>query len=189
MSDVAAVFEEFVLWEVAPISLDLLLELLLFIACDRTVAGKKSIIDLYLEDVQESRDCSGEELDFLHRLQASRFSLFQVEASPKQGCFRFKDIFRGDELLVAADESLTIPAGIMMGRIMPVDTGGESRWQPGIHLCLIKPEIVDELETTAKRWFWQYSLANNGWATGEDFIRENGYRFYRWYHDHYPDPR
>ncbi|HHT47849.1 MAG TPA: hypothetical protein GXZ98_00950 [Firmicutes bacterium] len=186
MADLAMVFEEFMLQEPVPLSLDLLLELLLFATCDRRAAGDKSIIDLFLEENEAKAVFGDEELTFLRRLRASRFSLFQSEPLRQKDCPTFIDIFRGDKLSIDLDKDFPVPAGIMMGRVLPVTTGEDHCWQPGIYLYAIPPAGVDELEMTAKRWFWQYSVAHQGWATGEAFIRENGFRFCRWYRDRYP---
>lgn len=182
MNYVAAVFEEFILWERASLSFDLLLELLLFTTCDRVLPGGKSIIDHYLDGNQE---LVGEERSFLEGLQASRFSIFQVETTEKEGCFCFKDLFRGDEVQVEMDGVIPPPASFMMGRLMPVTPGEEGSWHPAIFLCALKSGLLTDLDANAKKWFWEYSVAHKGWATAEEFMREKGYRFLRWYLEHY----
>ena len=181
MNYVATVFEEFILWEKAALSFDLLLELLLFTTCDRVLPEGKSIITLYLE---RKHDLGREERSFLERLQASRFGLFQVTVSGEEGEIRFKDLFRGDEVPVAMGGIIAPPGSFMMGRVMPSSPGKGRPWRPVVFLTALEPPMVAALETEAKKWFWQYSVAHKGWATEEDFIRENGYRFLRWYLEH-----
>lgn len=182
MNYVATVFEEFILWEKASLSFDLLLELLLFTTCDRVLPEGKSIITLYLE---RKDDLGGEDRGFLECLQASRFSLFKVNPGVKEGTVQFQDLFRGDRVPVEMDGITAPPGGFMMGRIMPSPAGKEGPWQPIIFLYALASATVAALETEAKKWFWQYSVAHKGWATEEDFIRENGYRFLRWYLQYY----
>ncbi len=178
MNYVATVFEEFILWEKAALSFDLLLELLLFTTCDRVLPEGKSIITLYLE---RNRDLGGEERTFLECLAASRFGIFQVTFAEKDGQVRFNDLFRGDEVPVALGGIIAPPDSFMMGRIMPHSPGKDGFWRPVIFLTALEEPMVAALETEAKKWFWQYSVAHKGWATEESFIRENGYRFLRWY--------
>ncbi|NLC53396.1 MAG: hypothetical protein GX770_05465 [Firmicutes bacterium] len=181
MNYVATVFEEFILWEKTALSFDLLLELLLFTTCDRVLPEGKSIITFYLE---RKHDLGGEERNFLERLQASRFGLFQVKSAEKEGAVRFKDLFRGDEVPVAMGGIIAPSGRFMMGRIMPGSSGKGKPWRPVVFLTALEAPMVAALEAEAKKWFWQYSVAHKGWATEEDFIRENGYRFLRWYLDH-----
>jgi len=181
MNYVATVFEEFILWEKAVLSFDLLLELLLFTTCDRLLPEGKSIITLYLE---RRPDLSGEERAFLELLQASRFSLYQVTFTAEESKVGFKDLFRGDELPMVMGEITAPPGDFMMGRVMPVSLGTGEPWRPVIFLTALETPTVAALETEARKWFWQYSVAHKGWATQEEFIRENGYRFLRWYLEH-----
>jgi len=178
MNYVAAVFEEFILWEKAAISFDLLLELLLFITCDRVLPEGKSIITLYLE---RNRGLGEEERNFLVSLAASRFGIFQVTRVEKEGRVRFKDLFRAEEIPVALGGVVAPPGSFMMGRILPDSPGKDGFWRPAIFLTALEEPTVAALETVAKKWFWQYSVAHKGWATEDDFIRENGFRFLRWY--------
>jgi hypothetical protein len=181
MNYVAAVFEEFILWEKAALSFDLLLELLISTTCDRVLPEGKSIITIYLARKQ---DLGGDERGFLEQMEASRFSLFQVTAWEKEGAVRFKDLFRGDEVPVAMNGIIAPSGSFMMGRIMPGSPEEGKPWRPVVFMTALEAPTVAALEAEAKKWFWQYSVAHKGWATQEDFIRENGYRFLRWYLEH-----
>ncbi|NLW08612.1 MAG: hypothetical protein GX036_01975 [Firmicutes bacterium] len=174
---VGDIFFQFVGVETPPLPIDLILELLIFITCDRTLPGGKKIIDYFLEENAES--LRAEEEEFLQSIRASRFGLFRVEAILNGTRLLLTDFYRGNEVEVLVRETGQIEQGdIIMSRIIPAER--EGLWRFGGNLVTLRPSAAKELSDLAGKWFWEFSVANKGWATGESFIQENSFRFWRW---------
>lgn len=179
-SYVGEVFFKFVGTEAPPLPIDLILELLIFITCDRTLPDGKKIVDFFLTD-QEGK-FSAEEKSFLRKIKASRFGLYEVkscEIDLNQSRLEVEDLYRDLELKLMVRDATGIDEGdIIMSRIIP--SNDDDIWKIGGNLVTLHPPAVRELEELARRWFWEFSVANKGWATGEMFIQENSFRFWRW---------
>jgi hypothetical protein len=174
---VGETFYQFVGFEVQPLPIDLILELLIFITCDRVLPDGKKIVDYF---IQHTTELNQEELVFLNRMKASRFSLFEVLAI-NEYFLDLKDLFRREKIKIEVNKLKGVEKGnIIMGRVIPVQKGENGFWRYGSNVIIFEQSDLEELETMAKRWFWEYSVANKGWATNEDFIRENSFRFWRW---------
>jgi hypothetical protein len=180
-SYITEVFDQFIEIEVPPLPVDLLLELLLFITCDRTLPDGKKIIDYFLESAMEF---TKEKIAFLKQIKASKFGLFEVKTLGKRQVLLLRDLFRDQEVKMeidSIDSKEVKKGGFMMGRIIPYQDDGNTLWRPAIYLTILETLDIAELEPIAKRWFWEYSVTHKGWATKEDFIQENSFRFWRWF--------
>jgi hypothetical protein len=174
---IGEVFFQFVGVEAPPLPIDLILELLIFITCDRTLPEGKKIIDYFLAENAEK--LQPEEEDFLQNIKASRFGLFRVEAIRPGSRLLLTDFYRENEVEVLVGETGQIERGdIIMSRIIPA--GKEGLWRFGGNLVTLRPSAAKDLSDLAGKWFWDFSVANKGWATGESFIQENSFRFWRW---------
>lgn len=176
-SYVGDIFFKYVGTEAPPLPIDLILELLIFITCDRTLPDGKKIIDFFLEE--EGDEFTLEEKEFLRSIRASRFSLFEVKALREGSWLEVEDLYRDVYLkLFVKDHSGIDKGDIIMSRIIP--SAEQNTWKIGGNLVTLRPPAVRELEELAHKWFWEFSVANKGWATGEEFIQENSFRFWRW---------
>ncbi|HHU82839.1 MAG TPA: hypothetical protein GXZ26_07530 [Firmicutes bacterium] len=176
---VGDVFFQFVGVETPPLPIDLILELLIFITCDRTLPGGEKIIDYFIAENAEKLQV--EEEEFLQNIRVSRFSLFRVEAIVDKSRLLLTDFYRQNEVEVLVKESGQIEQGdIIMSRIIPAAAEKEGLWRFGGNLVTLRPSAAKELSDLAGKWFWEFSVANKGWATGESFIQENSFRFWRW---------
>ncbi len=174
---VGETFYQFVGFEAQPLPIDLILELLLFITCDRVLPDGKKIVDYF---IQNTTDLNQEELTFLNSMKASRFSLFEV-LTINEDFLDLKDLFRREKIKSEVNKLRGVKKGnIIMGRVIPIPKSENGFWRYGSSVIIFEETDLDELETLAKGWFWEYSVANKGWATNEDFIRENSFRFWRW---------
>lgn len=176
-SYVGDIFFQFVGVEAPPLPIDLILELLIFITCDRTLPEGEKIIDYFL--AENAGKLQAEEEEFLRGIKASRFSLFRVEAIRSGSRLLITDYYRDTEVEVLVQETGKIEQGdIIMSRIIPA--GEEGLWRFGGNLVTLRSSAAKELSELTRKWFWEFSVANKGWATGESFIRENSFRFWRW---------
>lgn len=174
---VGDIFFQFVGVETPPLPIDLILELLIFITCDRTLPEGKKIIDYFI--AENAGELQPEEEEFLQTIKASRFSVFKVEAILKGARLLLTDFYRENEVEVLVRETGHIERGdIIMSRIVPTEK--EGLWRFGGNLVTLRPSAAKELSDLAGKWFWEFSVANKGWATGESFIQENSFRFWRW---------
>lgn len=180
-SHVGEVFYNYVGTEAPPLPIDLILELLIFITCDRTLPNGRKIIDYFLVEERFSKD----ELSFLKSIKESRFSLFKVKKIETKNAFwlQVEDLYRDDDLKIRVKEIKGIEEGdIIMSRIIPIKSRQthHGNWKIGGSLVTLRAQAAEELDELAKRWFWEFSVANKGWATGEGFIQENSFLFWRW---------
>lgn len=180
-SYVGEVFYHYVGTEAPPLPIDLILELLIFITCDRTLPNGCKIIDYFLVEERFTKD----ELSFLQSIKESRFSLFKVKKIEMKNVpwLQVEDLYRDDDLIIMVKEIKGIEEGdIIMSRIIPIKNRANlhGNWKIGGSLVTLHAQAAEELEELAKRWFWEFSVANKGWATGEGFIQENSFLFWRW---------
>jgi len=174
---VGDIFFKFVGTEAPPLPIDLILELLIFITCDRTLPEGKKIIDYFL--TENTGKISPEEEEFLRTIKASRFSLFKVKKVEGNYRLHVTDLYRENEHEVMIQDAEKIEKGdIIMSRIIPA--GDSERWKFGGNLVTLSPPAVKELAELTRKWFWEFSVDNKGWATDEGFIQENSFRFWRW---------
>ncbi len=177
-SYVGEIFFKFVGTEASPLPIDLILELLIFITCDRTLPDGKKIVDYFL--AEHGGEISPEEEKFLRTIKASKFSLFEVKRVAGSHRLLVTDLYRGSEHEVIVQDAGKIEKGdIIMSRIVPAGDNN-LRWRFGGNLVTLSPPAVRELSELTRKWFWEFSVANKGWATGEGFIQENSFRFWRW---------
>jgi|GEM_PF-1467075 len=179
-SYVGEVFYHYVGTEAPPLPIDLILELLIFITCDRSLPNGQKIIDYFLTEESFTKD----ELVFLQGIKESRFSLFEVKKiGAKQNWLKVEDLYRDDLLRIRIKDFGGIEEGdVLMSRIIPLKSRNiaENEWKIGGSLVTLQKKALRELEENAKKWFWDFSLANKGWATKEGFIQENSFLFWRW---------
>lgn len=171
-------FYQFIGADIPSIPAGLILELYIYITCDRGLGDGKKIIDYFKESCSQ---LSKEELTFLNCMKASKFGLFEVKAIMSDRVLLFFDLFRNQDVQVEYSNQELKTGGFMMGRIFPSKEEDDSLWRPTIHLTKIDSSEIKELEPVAKKWFWEYSVRHKGWATNEDFIRENSFLFWRWF--------
>jgi hypothetical protein len=180
-SYVGEVFYHYVGTEAPPLPIDLILELLIFITCDRTLPNGCKIIDYFVVEERFTK----EEFSFLQSIRESRFSLFKVKMVEMKNVpwLHVEDLYRDEDLIIMVKKSKGIEEGdIIMSRIIPIKNRGplHGKWKLGGSLVTLSARAAEELEELAKRWFWKFSIANKGWATGEEFIQENSFLFWRW---------
>jgi hypothetical protein len=171
-------FYQFMGADIPSIPAGLILELYIYITCDREVGEGKRIVDYFAESCP---NLSQEELTFLQRIKASRFGLFEVKAVLSKQALLFLDLFRNQQVQVEYSNPELKKGDFTMGRIIPSKEDDETLWSPGIYLMKIDRSEIQELEPAVKKWFWDYSVRRKGWATNEEFIQENSFLFWRWF--------
>jgi len=171
-------FYQFMGADIPSIPAGLILELYIYITCDREVGEGKRIVDYFTESCP---NLSQEELTFLQRIKASRFGLFEVQAVLSDQVLMFLDLFRNQKVKVEYNGPELKKGDFTMGRIIPRQEDDKALWSPGIYLMKIDRSELQELEPVARKWFWDYSVKHKGWATNEEFIQENSFLFWRWF--------
>ncbi|NLW55996.1 MAG: hypothetical protein GX050_05160 [Firmicutes bacterium] len=171
-------FYQFMGADIPSLPAGLILELYIYITCDREIGEGKRIVDCFVESCS---DLNKEELTFLQRIKASRFGLFEVKAVLSDQVLLFFDLFRSQQVQVEYSSQELKIGDFTMGRIIPRKEDDGALWSPGIYLMKIDRSEIKELEPAAKKWFWDYSVRHKGWATNEEFIQENSFLFWRWF--------